>query len=60
LILATDHLVYTADIRNPTRWARLGRGLPSSVTTDITLYPSGDTVVAATHGRGLWRLRLGK
>ncbi|MDF3294124.1 glycosyl hydrolase [Streptomyces silvisoli] len=60
LILATDHLVYTADVRNPTRWARLGRGLPSSVTTDLTLLPSGDTVVAATHGRGLWRLKLSK
>ncbi|MGW7002400.1 glycosyl hydrolase [Streptomyces sp. NPDC054933] len=58
LILATDHLVYTADVKDPTHWARLGRGLPSSVTTDVTLYPSGDTVVAATHGRGLWRLKL--
>lgn len=60
LILATDHLIYTADVNNPTRWSRLGRGLPSSVVTDVTLYPSGDTVVAATHGRGLWRLDLRK
>ncbi|MCC9306059.1 glycosyl hydrolase [Kitasatospora sp. RB6PN24] len=58
LILATDHLVYTADADDPTHWARLGRGLPSSVVTDLTLLPSGDAVVAATHGRGLWRLDL--
>ncbi|MFI9724257.1 hypothetical protein ACIHFE_32215 [Streptomyces sp. NPDC052396] len=60
LILATDHLVYTADMRRPTHWARLGCDLPSSVVTDLTLYPSGDTVVAATHGRGLWKLSLGR
>ncbi|MGW2418948.1 hypothetical protein ACWC0C_06740 [Streptomyces sp. NPDC001709] len=60
LILATDHLVYVADVRSPTRWSRLGHGLPSSVTTDITLLPSGDAVVAATHGRGLWRLSLSR
>jgi hypothetical protein len=58
LVLATDHLVYTADTKNPTRWSRLGRGLPSAVVTDLALFPSGDTVVAATHGRGLWRLDL--
>ncbi|MCQ4084840.1 glycosyl hydrolase [Streptomyces sp. RB6PN25] len=60
LVLATDHLVYVADVRNPTHWARLGRGLPSSVVTDVTLFPSGDTVIAATHGRGLWKLDLGR
>jgi hypothetical protein len=58
LILATDHLVYTADTADPTRWTRLGHGLPDSVVTDITVLPSGNAVVVATHGRGLWKLDL--
>jgi hypothetical protein len=56
LVLATDHLVYVADARTPTHWSRLGRGLPHSVAADLTLYPSGSTLLVATHGRGLWRI----
>lgn len=58
LVLATDHLVYVADMKAPAHWSRLGHDLPSAVDTDLTLYPSGDTVVVATHGRGLWKLDL--
>ncbi|MGF1425715.1 glycosyl hydrolase [Kitasatospora sp. LaBMicrA B282] len=58
LILATDHLVYTATVSDPTCWSRLGRGLPSSVATDLTVTPDGSSVVVATHGRGLWQLKL--
>ncbi|MFJ9842571.1 hypothetical protein ACIRYZ_19215 [Kitasatospora sp. NPDC101155] len=58
LILATDHLVYATDVDNPPCWVRLGRGLPSSVVTDLAVDPSGDAVIAATHGRGLWRIDL--
>jgi hypothetical protein len=58
LVLATDHLVYTASLHSPAHWSRLGRDLPSSVAMALTLDPSGDAVVVATHGRGLWRLDL--
>ena len=58
LVLATDNAVYVARADRPTRWARLGKGLPHASVNDLTLYPSKDYVIAATHGRGLWRLRL--
>jgi hypothetical protein len=58
LVLATDIGVFVADARTPTRWSRLGFGLPRSVSAGLTLTPDGNTVVAATHGRGLWQLTL--
>ena len=30
--------------------------LPHTVAADLTLYPSGSTLLVATHGRGLWRI----
>ncbi|MCW2898606.1 MAG: hypothetical protein JWO67_871 [Streptosporangiaceae bacterium] len=56
LVLATDHLVYVSDTSRPTRWSRLGHGLPHSVAADLALSPSSDTLLVATHGRGLWRI----
>ena len=56
LVLATDHLVYIADARRPTHWFRFGTGLPSSVAIDLSVYPSGRTLLLATHGRGLWKI----
>jgi hypothetical protein len=58
LALATDNYVYIASARRPTRWARLGTNLPHASTNDLALYPSGNTLLAATHGRGLWRIAL--
>jgi hypothetical protein len=58
LVLATDNAVYVARADRPTRWSRLGRGLPNASVNDLALYPGKDYVIAATHGRGLWRLRL--
>lgn len=58
LVLATDNAVYVADAKQPTAWSRFGSDLPRASVNDLTLYPDGRTVVAATHGRGLWRLRL--
>jgi hypothetical protein len=57
LVLATDVAVYVAGARRPAAWSRLGRNLPSASVNDLTLYPDGRSVVAATHGRGLWGLR---
>jgi hypothetical protein len=58
LVLATDNSVYVADAKNPSAWSRLGSDLPSASVNDLSLYPDGQTVLAATHGRGLWKLRL--
>ncbi|HMA47538.1 MAG TPA: hypothetical protein VKP11_10110, partial [Frankiaceae bacterium] len=58
LVLATDAGVFVADQRSPARWARLGVGLPNSSTNDLTVAPDGHSVVAATHGRGLWEIKI--
>ena len=38
---------------------RLGAGLPAGPVFDLTLNPQRTTLVAATHGRGVWTLSLG-
>ena len=38
-------------------WARLGHGLPRVTVWDIVTRPEG-LVVAGTHGRGDWRIKL--
>jgi hypothetical protein len=56
LVVSTDHGVYVADARRPTSWSRLGSGLPNAVASDLSVFPSGDTLLLATHGRGQWRI----
>src|SRR6185437_805966 len=60
LALATDAGIFTAFEfgGSHTRWAKLGHGLPTVVVDDLTSGPDG-FVYAATHGRGIWRFRLG-
>ena len=58
LVLATDLGIYTANDGTAT-WARLGHGFPNSATWDLTVSPDNSYVVAATHGRGLWRIATG-
>jgi hypothetical protein len=58
LVLATDIGIFIADARTPTSWSRLGFGLPGSVVGGLSLTPDGNTIVAATHGRGLWQITL--
>ena len=41
-----------------TSWQRLGTGMPAQQVTDLVL-TSGDALIAATHGRGAWRLGFG-
>jgi sugar lactone lactonase YvrE len=57
LVLATDVGVFTAAVGG-TSWSRLGHGLPNASANDVTLGPDGRTVVAGTHGRGIWTLSL--
>ena len=59
LVLATDIGVFTAPASNPTTWARLGENLPNVSVNNLTIGPDGQTVVAATHGRGIWTIRIG-
>jgi photosystem II stability/assembly factor-like uncharacterized protein len=39
-------------------WARFGTGLPNSFVMDIVLYPNTNTLVAATHGRGVFKATI--
>lgn len=55
---ATDVGVFRA-ARPGERFERLGVGMPSSPVFDLTLNPQRDTLVASTHGRGVWTLSLG-
>jgi hypothetical protein len=43
---------------NNTAWSRLGTDLPNVVVNDIRLNPEGKTLLAATHGRGLWTFAI--
>ena len=59
LALATDIGMFTAKVgKGPnTNWSRLGTGLPNAVVDDVTMGPSG-YIYAATHGRGVWRIKF--
>ncbi|MGW2372662.1 MULTISPECIES: WD40/YVTN/BNR-like repeat-containing protein [Kitasatospora] len=37
-------------------WRRLGTGLPNASVSDLTVSPDGSYLMAATHGRGLWKI----
>lgn len=58
LLVGTDVGVFVSPATGG-RWSRLGAGLPSAGTQDLALSPRADYVVAATHGRGLWKFTLG-
>jgi len=59
LALGTDAGVFTAAVGHGTgtRWSRLGTGLPNAAVDDLTPGPDG-YIYAATHGRGVWRIRF--
>jgi hypothetical protein len=57
LIVATDLGVFIAR-DGSTSWSRLGHGLPDVDTWNLAVSPDRRYVVAATHGRGLWKLRI--
>jgi hypothetical protein len=53
LIVGNDVGVFTSSTKGQS-WSRLGTGLPNVSTFDLNLDPSGQKMVAATHGRGVW------
>jgi len=57
VVLATDAGVYAARVDRPGSWYRFGSGLPNVSVNDLTIAPDGRTVVAGTHGRGIWTLQ---
>ena len=59
LALATDGGVFTAEAGqgSDTSWSRLGDGLPNAAVDDLTVGPD-NYIYAATHGRGVWRIRF--
>jgi len=57
LFLATDIGVYATDDLG-THWYPLGTGLPLQTVFDLFLHDGTRTLIAATHGRGQWKLDL--
>lgn len=59
LVLATDVGAFIASATAPTVWSRYGSGLPNSAIYDFSLgQANGGYIIAATHGRGLWKIAL--
>ena len=57
LIVATDAGVFAAAslTGSSTMWSQVGAGLPNVQVMDILATPQG-TLIAATHGRGMWTI----
>jgi hypothetical protein len=51
IVVGTDFGVYTSSDNGAT-WSRLGANLPNAVVDQLTV--TNGTILAATHGRGLW------
>ena len=56
LVLATDIGAFIASAATPTAWSRFGTGLPNSAIYDFSLGSDATYIIAATHGRGLWKI----
>jgi photosystem II stability/assembly factor-like uncharacterized protein len=54
LTVANDIGVFTSS-DNGSTWSRVGTNLPNVVVAQLTVDPNG-TLVAATHGRGVWTI----
>ncbi|HEY7283299.1 MAG TPA: hypothetical protein VID47_17090 [Actinomycetota bacterium] len=57
LIVGTDTGIF--EQTGTGTWAPLGTGMPTVAINDLTMVPGSQTLVAATHGRGVWTLDLG-
>jgi hypothetical protein len=56
LVVADDVGVFASGLGGGT-WLKVGTGLPHTIVADLNTTPSG-TLLAATHGRGLWQIPL--
>jgi hypothetical protein len=59
LVAAGQMGVFVTDRSDPGVWAVFGEGLPNVAVWDVALSPEKTYIVAATHGRGLWRMPSG-
>jgi hypothetical protein len=57
LVLGTDVGLFVASRQSPQRWSRVD-GFPNVVVDNVRTIPGTTAVVAATHGRGIWRIDL--
>jgi hypothetical protein len=56
---ATDLGVYVGNCTAmPCTWSTLGTALPNVAVLSLRLYEASRTLVAATHGRGVWEIAL--
>jgi len=57
IYLGTDYGVYfTSD--NGATWSLVGPGLPNLAVYELKIDTANDYIVAATHGRGVWRTQV--
>lgn len=55
LVVGTDIGVFSTSIGSTT-WSRLGTGLPNAAVNDLSFAPDRSYILAATHGRGIWKI----
>ena len=58
LVVGSEVGAFIANRSQPTSWSRLGQNLPNVTVWDLAVTHDATTVVAGTHGRGQWELRL--
>jgi photosystem II stability/assembly factor-like uncharacterized protein len=56
VFIATDTGVYYTD--NESTWTLLATNLPHVAVLGLTLHAASETLLAATHGRGVWDLHI--
>jgi hypothetical protein len=56
LAVATDVGVFMTTAATPGSWSQLGSNLPSASANDLQLTPDGQSLLAFTHGRGIWQI----
>ncbi|HET8598714.1 MAG TPA: hypothetical protein VFL99_00190 [Segeticoccus sp.] len=57
LVLATDVGAFVSSAAHPGRWTHVD-GLPNTAINNVKPSADGRSVVAATHGRGIWTIRV--
>jgi hypothetical protein len=57
LVLGTDLATFYRPAGD-TDWKILGTGLPTTVVMDVEYSVNDNTIYAATHGRGIWKIAL--
>ncbi len=57
MFIGTDLGVFMTADRGAT-WVRVGNGMPSVATFMVRFHTASQTVIAATHGRGIFRLTM--